>query len=116
MTAFATRISRMLPRLVGAQFLYRLKNLADDICTRTFDLPVQEPHGFILQSPSTTPSVTWVGHSTLLVQLDEVNILTDPPVARPGQSRFLCRTETSFPLRIRLENFPLIHLIIIIIS
>ena len=34
--------------------------------------------GADLRANGTHPTVTWVGHSTFLVQLDGVNILTDP--------------------------------------
>jgi N-acyl-phosphatidylethanolamine-hydrolysing phospholipase D len=34
--------------------------------------------GAILRDGSVNPSVTWIGHSTLLVQIGGVNILTDP--------------------------------------
>jgi N-acyl-phosphatidylethanolamine-hydrolysing phospholipase D len=34
--------------------------------------------GAVLRANGTHPTVTWVGHSTFLVQLDGVNILTDP--------------------------------------
>jgi N-acyl-phosphatidylethanolamine-hydrolysing phospholipase D len=34
--------------------------------------------GMALRENGAEPTVTWVGHATLLVQLDGVNILTDP--------------------------------------
>jgi L-ascorbate metabolism protein UlaG (beta-lactamase superfamily) len=34
--------------------------------------------GAELRANGTVPTVTWIGHATLLVQLDGVNILTDP--------------------------------------
>ncbi|MFC1528292.1 MBL fold metallo-hydrolase [Candidatus Latescibacterota bacterium] len=58
-------------------------------------------------------SVTWVGHSTLLVQLKEVNILTDPmwgsrasPVAWAGPERLVKPV-------IAFENLPEIHVVLI---
>jgi N-acyl-phosphatidylethanolamine-hydrolysing phospholipase D len=41
-------------------------------------LPASVPDVDALRKNRHTPTVTWVGHSTLLVQLDGVNILTDP--------------------------------------
>jgi N-acyl-phosphatidylethanolamine-hydrolysing phospholipase D len=59
------------------------------------------------------PTVTWVGHSTLLVQLDGINILTDPhwgerasPVSFAGPKRLL-------PPGLRFEDLPPIHAVII---
>jgi len=47
-------------------------------------------------SRQTTPTVTWVGHSTLLVQMDQVSFLTDPiwsetpsPISFAGPRRFV---------------------------
>ena len=37
-----------------------------------------EPNLELINSESTQPRVTWVGHSTLLVQIDGLNLLTDP--------------------------------------
>ncbi len=59
------------------------------------------------------PTVTWVGHSTLLVQLEGVNILTDPhwggrasPVGFAGPRRLV-------PPGIRFEDLPPIHAVVI---
>jgi N-acyl-phosphatidylethanolamine-hydrolysing phospholipase D len=45
---------------------------------RTFEAPRLVNDGQALRAGLANPSVTWVGHSTLLVQLDGVNVLTDP--------------------------------------
>ncbi len=59
------------------------------------------------------PTVTWVGHSTLLVQLDGVNLLTDPqwserasPVGFAGPRRLV-------PPGISFEALPPIHVVVI---
>lgn len=66
-----------------------------------------------LRSNGHKPTVTWVGHSTLLVQLDGVNILTDPhwgdrasPVSFAGPKRLV-------PPGLRFEDLPPIHAVII---
>jgi L-ascorbate metabolism protein UlaG (beta-lactamase superfamily) len=41
-------------------------------------IAVVDNDGAALRANRTDPTVTWVGHSTFLVQLDGVNILTDP--------------------------------------
>ena len=42
-------------------------------------LPLSVPNdGAALRANGSRPTVTWIGHATLLVQLDGVNILTDP--------------------------------------
>jgi len=56
-------------------------------CGRT---PVVLPNnGAVLRANGTVPTLTWIGHSTFLVQIDGVNILTDPhwgDRARPSSS------------------------------
>ena len=45
---------------------------------RAFDAPRVANDGWALRERRDEPSITWIGHSTLLVQLDGLNILTDP--------------------------------------
>jgi len=72
-----------------------------------------ENDGSILRSNQVTPTVTWIGHATLLVQFDSLNILTDPhwsdrasPVSFAGPKRLV-------PPGLRFEHLPPIHLILI---
>ena len=58
-------------------------------------------------------SITWIGHDTMLVQLDGVNILTDPiwsvrasPVSFAGPERYVLPT-------LAMENLPVIDVILI---
>jgi N-acyl-phosphatidylethanolamine-hydrolysing phospholipase D len=66
-----------------------------------------------LRANGTTPTVTWIGHSTLLVQLAGVNILTDPhwghrasPVGFAGPRRLVAPG-------MRFEDLPPIHAVVI---
>jgi len=52
--------------------------LASMLSPRRFDAPRVVNDGAALRAPADAARVTWVGHSTLLVQLDGLNILTDP--------------------------------------
>jgi N-acyl-phosphatidylethanolamine-hydrolysing phospholipase D len=69
--------------------------------------------GVELRANGTVPTVTWVGHSTFLVQLAGVNILTDPhwgdrasPIAFAGPRRLV-------PPGMQFEDLPPIHAVII---
>jgi N-acyl-phosphatidylethanolamine-hydrolysing phospholipase D len=69
--------------------------------------------GAALRANGTTPTVTWIGHATLLVQLAGVNVLTDPiwgerasPVSFAGPRRLV-------PPGIRFEDLPRIHAVVI---
>ncbi len=66
-----------------------------------------------LKANRTEPTVTWVGHSTLLIQLDGITILTDPqwsdrasPVSFAGPRRVM-------PPGIQFEDLPPIDLVLI---
>jgi len=59
-------------------------------------LAVVENDGAALRANRTHPTITWIGHSTFLVQLDGVNILSDPiwanrasPVSFAGPRRLV---------------------------
>ena len=76
-------------------------------------LPLSVPNdGAALRANGTEPTVTWIGHATLLVQLDGVNILTDPiwsDHAGPlgiGPRRLV-------PPGVRLQDLPPIHAVVI---
>jgi L-ascorbate metabolism protein UlaG (beta-lactamase superfamily) len=75
----------------------------------TFRLPtVTQPAITFLQSNRSTPTITWIGHSTFLIQLDGKNILTDPVWAnRLGMDKRLS------PPGIALNDLPLIDYVLI---
>lgn len=80
---------------------------------RSADLPRVDNDGKVLRENRTEATVTWVGHSTLLIQLDGVNLLTDPqwsdrasPVSFMGPRRVT-------PPGLRFEDLPPIHLVLI---
>ncbi|MCB9059731.1 MAG: MBL fold metallo-hydrolase [Calditrichae bacterium] len=67
---------------------------SDEADTVTFELAENDPHW--LAANKTELSVTWVGHSTLLIQIDGMNILSDPvwaerasPVSFAGPGRLV---------------------------
>ena len=69
--------------------------------------------GKLLRENGHEATVTWVGHSTLLIQVDGVNILTDPqwngrasPIGFAGPKRF---TEPG----VRFEDLPPIDMVVI---
>ncbi|MEX2145680.1 MAG: MBL fold metallo-hydrolase [Candidatus Rokuibacteriota bacterium] len=69
--------------------------------------------GAVVRNNGEHPTVTWVGHATLLVQLDGLNILTDPhwgerasPVGFAGPRRLVAPG-------MRFEDLPPIHAVVI---
>jgi L-ascorbate metabolism protein UlaG (beta-lactamase superfamily) len=83
------------------------------LAPRTVDLPRVANDGGALRRDAGEPTITWVGHSTLLIQLDGVNLLTDPhwserasPVTFGGPKRVM-------PPGLAFEDLPPIHLVLI---
>jgi N-acyl-phosphatidylethanolamine-hydrolysing phospholipase D len=80
---------------------------------RTFVAPRVANDGTILRAGGVNPSITWVGHSTLFVQINGVNILTDPqwserasPVSWGGPRRLS-------PPGLAFEDLPPIDVVLI---
>ncbi|HEY3065439.1 MAG TPA: MBL fold metallo-hydrolase [Methylomirabilota bacterium] len=91
-------------RNLDANYAYPLGERASRLLRRTFSgwpprgkaPAVLANDGAELRANGKTPTVTWVGHSTFLIQLDGVNILTDPhwgnrasPVSFAGPRRLV---------------------------
>ena len=71
-------------------------------------LPVVTPDLDALRRNRSAATVTWIGHSTVLVQLDGVNFLTDPTLGRAHRS--LRRARSAWrgtpPPAMRMEDLP----------
>jgi N-acyl-phosphatidylethanolamine-hydrolysing phospholipase D len=82
---------------------------------RVAALPAAAPDLRALHENSGTATVTWVGHSTVLVQLDGVNFLTDPTWAdRTGPfGGGLVGVGRYTPPGIRFEDLPRIDFVLI---
>jgi N-acyl-phosphatidylethanolamine-hydrolysing phospholipase D len=83
------------------------------VAPRSFEAPRAENDGAVLRASNPAPTITWVGHATLLVQLDGVNLLTDPhwgarasPVSFAGPRRLS-------PPGLAFEALPPIHVVLI---
>lgn len=66
-----------------------------------------------IKSPGDEPQVTWIGHSTVLIQYNEINILTDPifsdrcsPFSFAGPRRLI-------PAAIKIPDLPKIDYVVI---
>jgi N-acyl-phosphatidylethanolamine-hydrolysing phospholipase D len=72
-----------------------------------------KPEVDALRRPSRNPSVTWVGHSTLLVRIGGVNFLTDPIWSdRAGPTRFTSGFRYLAP-GLELADLPRIDFVVI---
>jgi N-acyl-phosphatidylethanolamine-hydrolysing phospholipase D len=80
---------------------------------RTIDVPRVANDGAALRANGSEPTVTWVGHATVLLQLDGVNLLTDPhwggrasPVSFVGPKRLQAPG-------LAFEDLPPIHVVVL---
>ena len=69
--------------------------------------------GADLRANGTSPTVTWIGHATFLVQLDGVNILTDPHWGLRASPLRFAGPKRLIPPGMRFEDLPPIHAVVI---
>lgn len=75
--------------------------------------PVTEPDLAFLIQNRTKNTITWIGHSTLLIQMEGLNILTDPVWApRVGPMNLVGSRRWTKPA-IRIDRLPELHGVII---
>ena len=75
-------------------------------------LPSVPPQLDILESPSTA-QVTWIGHSTFLLQVDGLNILTDPIFSTRASPVSFAGPKRSTPPAMTIEQLPPIDVVLI---
>jgi N-acyl-phosphatidylethanolamine-hydrolysing phospholipase D len=102
------------PRRLGDLLRWRLEAWRRDVPgPEAYDFPLAPNDPAFLRDNRTVPTVTWIGHATLLVQVAGRNVLTDPhftsrasPVAWAGPKRVV-------PPGLSLDDLPPIHLVVI---
>jgi L-ascorbate metabolism protein UlaG (beta-lactamase superfamily) len=77
------------------------------------ELPRTDNDGSWLRQNGTDPTVTWIGHATLLIQIDGVNVLTDPTWSeRASPVSFTGPRRLNAP-GLRFEDLPGIDVVVI---
>jgi N-acyl-phosphatidylethanolamine-hydrolysing phospholipase D len=87
--------------------------LASTFRPRTAQLPLVANDGAALRAEGPATTVTWVGHSTLLVQLDGVNLLTDPQWSERASPVRFAGPKRMTPPGLHFEDLPHIDLVLI---
>lgn len=72
-----------------------------------------ENDGAVLRANRSDATVTWVGHSTLLIQLDGVNLLTDPQWSDRASPVTFAGPRRVTPPGLAMEDLPPIDLVLI---
>jgi len=96
----------------------RIKFVGPKLWATTFhppsaNLPFVENDGKALKNNRSAATVTWIGHSTLLIQLDGVNILTDPQWSDRASPVHFAGPKRLMPPGMALEDLPPIDLVLI---
>jgi N-acyl-phosphatidylethanolamine-hydrolysing phospholipase D len=87
--------------------------LAASIAPRTFEAPRIANDGAALRAGNVNPSVTWVGHATVLLQLDGLNILTDPNWSERASPLGWAGPRRLNPPGVAFEDLPRIDAVVI---
>jgi N-acyl-phosphatidylethanolamine-hydrolysing phospholipase D len=80
---------------------------------RSFDAPRAPNDGTVLRAGRLNPSVTWIGHSTLLLQMDGVNMLTDPQWSARASPLSWAGPRRLNPPGLSFEDLPRIDVVVI---
>jgi N-acyl-phosphatidylethanolamine-hydrolysing phospholipase D len=99
--AFWTRWSFVIPRLFKSTF------------SSPEAFPVDANDGKALRENAGTPTVTWVGHSTILVQMDGVSFLTDPQWSERASPFSFAGPRRVVPPGLRFEDLPPIDFVVV---
>jgi len=106
------------PDYVRASRLVRLRYFVGRMLGTTFapkhlDLPRVDNDGRALAANTTDATITWVGHSTLLVQLDGVNVLIDPQWSERASPVSFAGPRRMTPPGLDFDRLPPIHVVLV---
>ena len=106
------------PAFTRAPFWTRMTFFATRMFETTFrpksaSFPVIANDGGALRQNTTKPTVTWVGHATLLVQLDGLNVLTDPQWSNRASPLTFAGPKRLTAPALSFDALPPIHVVVI---
>ena len=78
-----------------------------------WNLPAQKVDPALLRSPDANPSVTWIGHATMLVRLAGKNMLFDPIFSERASPLSFAGPKRVVPLPVTIAELPRIDLVFI---
>jgi N-acyl-phosphatidylethanolamine-hydrolysing phospholipase D len=86
---------------------------ASSTAPRAFDAPRVANDGATLRGGLVNPSITWIGHSTLLVQVDGLNVLTDPQWGARASPLSWAGPKRLSPPGLAFDDLPRIDVVVI---
>ncbi len=78
-----------------------------------YDFPQTRPDLAFLHANRTEPTLTWIGHATLLLQIAGLNVLTDPHFSERAFAVQWMGPKRRVPLTVKLDELPRIDLVLI---
>ncbi len=96
----------------------KMPSLGDFLCggTRrvpTAPLPVLDPRATWLKPPQSGLRATWLGHSTVLVEIDGARVLTDPVWGQRASPSQLAGPKRFQPMPVALKHLPPIDAVLV---
>ena len=77
------------------------------------EFPLAKNNSKYLRSNKSEKTITWIGHSTFLLQIDGINILTDPHFTKRASPLSFAGPSRTTPPGLKLEDLPFIDFILI---
>ena len=77
------------------------------------EFPVIKNNPEYLKSNKTEKTITWIGHSTFLIQIDGINILTDPHFTKRASPLSFMGPSRTTPPGLKIEDLPFIDFVLI---
>ena len=99
-------------RFVRTRYFFG-RMLGTTFAPKRLDLPRVDNDGRALATNVGDPTVTWVGHSTLLVQLDGVNLLIDPQWSNRASPLSFAGPRRMTPPGLDFDRLPPVHVVLL---
>ncbi len=81
--------------------------------TGAYHFPLAQNDPEYLQDNGHETTVTWIGHASLLLQIDGINILTDPHLTERASPLSWAGPKRVVPPGLTFEDLPVIHMVLI---
>jgi len=80
---------------------------------QSISFPIANNNPEYLKSNKSERTITWVGHSTFLLQIDSINILTDPHFTKRASPLGFVGPKRTTPPGLKIEDLPFIDFVLI---
>ncbi len=93
---------------------WKWKQLSKDIQNvNSYYFPIDRSQHQHIRTNTSRPSLTWIGHATFLIQIDGMNILTDPQFSERASPVLWAGPRRAVPPAMSIEDLPKIQAVVI---